>query len=778
MIRFSKRLNAYRCFASILALMIVITSVNARQLTPEAALARMKAATGTFKLKSSGLTQQPKLISTQKCADLSTMYLYNQPNGGGFFILSADDAAPALLAYSDNGTIDMDDLPPAFVEWMNEYNHAISNASKSGKILKAGVDDNDWENIDPLITTLWNQGQPYNYYCPLMSEGSESHRYTGCAATAMGQILKYYNWPKTGDGSVSYTTSTDGLLVEADFLSVTYDWDNMLDSYTHREQDKEGNWHTYWNKGVTEANKQAVGLLLFHLGAAVNMDYKTNGSAANSADMVDAIKDHFRYSDRVTVVNRGEDNESDWEKIIYNELSYARPVYYAGHSDTGGHAFVCDGYQNIDDRNMFHINWGWGGKSNGYFILTPANEDELALCPESQGIGGAGDGKAYNTQNRIIINIIPNNKQYPYIDDANYPYLVDESGNRVLKAIKGERYKFYINCNKGSSEPAPDEYFVDFYNVETNNSYYILIDGYDESSDQIISSFFFTLQDELPGGTYKVYPCYRSGQEDPIRVELPYNATVPEVMVYDCLLAYGNADYQEGSLHTSLVYSWPTYDGVWNSWFVPFAITTDQLAENGLEAACVNGVHQYDDNNDGIIDRTKIEIVKITNGGLRAGVPYFIKPNSSYTGKVYITGDIKLVATSEKTDIHTETAYAEYDFIGTYSGVSYEDAANKYYIMSDKGSLQKTVSYVGALDWYMKKTEKELPFDIGDSSSKDEIIELSIIGEEDQTTGIRTIYSEPVKEQMAHDIYDLGGRKLNQTRPGVNIINGKKYIIK
>ena len=225
-------------------------------------------------------------------------------------------------------------------------------------------------------------------------------------------------------------------------------------------------------------------------------------------------------------------------------------------------------------------------------------------------------------------------------------------------------------------------------------------------------------------------------------------------------------------------YTFPYYPNVWNSLFVPFEISTDELGVNGLgfTAAYIAGVRQYEKDASGDII-TQVDVVKIKNGKLRAGTPYLIKKESTATEPSTITFNktgAKLKESSKVNNIHTETATANYDFIGTYNTIAKENVNSNYYILGSEGTFVHPSSPVYAMNWYMEITDKGAVYDEAVSLVKTIII--NVIGEEDETTGIRTLC--PVEKQVK-EVYDLSGRRLNAPKRGqVNIINGKKILVK
>lgn len=231
---------------------------------------------------------------------------------------------------------------------------------------------------------------------------------------------------------------------------------------------------------------------------------------------------------------------------------------------------------------------------------------------------------------------------------------------------------------------------------------------------------------------------------------------------------------------TSGSYKLRVNPGKWNSWFVPFAVTTGTLEANHLTAAYIAGVRQYEKDAEGNIT-TLVDIIKIKNARLRAGTPYLVKYEGEDLGDGDVLtldlGETDFVASSVVHPGHTETMTAGYDFIGCYEKAEF-DISDKdlYYFMGSNGSLvhSKDNSF-SALDWYLKVTPKGDVYDDLSTPSLAKSIIINVIGEEDETTGIRTLY--PVKKQVT-EVYDLTGRKLSAPKSGqVNIVGGKKLFI-
>lgn len=315
----------------------------------------------------------------------SNIYIFSSKNS--FIIISADDRAIPILAYSDEFPFVMENMPDNITDWMTSLNEEIQYAIDNNIEATAEI-RSDWDNlrkgikpqtknraaVKPLVKTHWNQDAPYNNMCPGGSDIA-----TGCVATAMAQVMKYWEWPRTGQGSHSYYENDYGTL-SVNFSNTTYDWDNMIDEPTS-------------SSSIEQQN--AVATLMYHCGVSVDMDYGYE-SGAYSSDVVDALITYFDYDPNLQEIARLYYSNTEWINILKSQLNSGYPLFYSGSSEIGGHAFICDGY---DANDYFHFNWGWGGYCDGYYTID-------ALSPGSGGIG-SGSG-AYNEYNMIIVNARPN----------------------------------------------------------------------------------------------------------------------------------------------------------------------------------------------------------------------------------------------------------------------------------------------------------------------------------------------------------------------------------
>lgn len=309
---------------------------------------------------------------------VSGLYVFNVSDDGGFIIVSNDDATTPILGYSDSGSFDSNNMPDNLKAWLQGYADEIawlqqheSTATTAPNKAPRRVGTHSITTIGPLLTTTWDQGSPYNASCP--PDNNDKKYVTGCVATAMAQIMKYHQWPQEAAQPIS----------SYNLPSKTFDWANMKNSYT---------------ENYTDAQKTAVADLMLYCGRSVNMDYGFSSSGAITRDVVSALTTYFGYSTTTKYVSRSYYSYANWTDLIYHELSQGRPVLYGGQSTTNGHAFVCDGYKYESNTDLFHINWGWGGRSDGFFVLSVLN-------PKQQGIGGNPTSSAYNSGQEAIVGI-------------------------------------------------------------------------------------------------------------------------------------------------------------------------------------------------------------------------------------------------------------------------------------------------------------------------------------------------------------------------------------
>lgn len=326
---------------------------------------------------------QLNLVSVATNRDANDYYVFNVSNGEGFVIVAADDRVKPILAYSTTGKYNPDDVADGFRFTLDGFREEIQyvrehNLSASPDIIAewrlvnetGGLNRGNQTRavVGPLCQTLWHQNYPWNSQCPEDPEGNGGHVYAGCVATAMGQVMKFWEWPAQGTGSHTY--NPQGYAQQsANFGETEYHFElmpNTLDSTSTEEECFE------------------TAQLLHHLGISVNMQYSGEGSGAYSDDVPNALRNYFRYNCEDHVTNYGNwwpwgySNE-EWAQMLKDGgLDELLPLYYSGQDDSGagGHAYVCDGY---DENDYFHFNWGWSGHDDAWCPIGALNTTRYAF---------------------------------------------------------------------------------------------------------------------------------------------------------------------------------------------------------------------------------------------------------------------------------------------------------------------------------------------------------------------------------------------------------------
>ena len=378
-----------RKFTPMLALLLMAAlPTMAERVKPETA----RKVASTF-LNSNGAKAEVQLTDLSRAAGFANLYIFTtEPTG--FVVMAADDRVQPILGYSFTSSFGATDMPDNLRSWLQSYNdqiqHAIDNQTRATAQTKR-----QWQQlaegntraatatpvVAPLLQTKWGQDYPFNDQCPV---GTVS----GCVATAMAQIMKYWEWPVSGTGT---HTNENNASQTVDFSAATYDYDNMANLY-YSYYDENGTPHQLGDN-PTQAQIDAVATLMYHCGVAVDMEYGS-GSYADTYYIGNRLQTYFNFSNISTdypTHYEGNNGEGSWTTLLKTELNANRPmIYYGGYSwDGGRHVFVCDGY---DSDDKFHFNWGWNGHYDGYFSLgnldTGANSE-----------AGSGNGNYTNGQN-------------------------------------------------------------------------------------------------------------------------------------------------------------------------------------------------------------------------------------------------------------------------------------------------------------------------------------------------------------------------------------------
>lgn len=304
-------------------------------------------------------------------------YIFSGNEDRGFVIVSGDDKLTPVIGYSENG--DAGEMPEALSLWLQEYSNYVDEV-RAGTAEPIIVPTKaTGTNIAPMLKTSWDQGSPYNNYCP---EVNNQKTPTGCTATAMAQIMKFHEWPQKGTKKITWYNNVTGYPETIDLTKSTYDWSNMLPHYRN---------------GYTQVQADAVAKLMIDVGKAIESNYALSGTGSSDVKASYALVNYFDYSPDLFIARRHEYSHDEFITIIRNNLNAKQPILWCGYgqSYSSGHAFVCDG---IDENDMLHIDWGWNGAYNGYFNIG-------VMAPGGSGIGGGED--RYNVGQVIIANIKP-----------------------------------------------------------------------------------------------------------------------------------------------------------------------------------------------------------------------------------------------------------------------------------------------------------------------------------------------------------------------------------
>ena len=409
--------------------------------------------------------QTMQLVYTGTVTDGTECYYVFSLQPRGFVIVAADERAEPILGYSYDNSFSVEGMPDNVRYWLDQYGLQIKAAIDNGDLpsteiaerwsfLKSGqaMPNRSVTAVSPLIQTTWNQNNYYNQLCPADASGPGGHAYAGCVATALAQIIRYWQWPNQGFNSHSYDHSSYGTL-SVDYNAATYNYNNMPNSLS---------------SSSTSTQKNAVAKLIYHCGVAVDMNYGPNGSSAYFYPIPSALYNYFAFTDNGTYVYKSDYSDSDWSNLIKQELNNARPVFYSGQG-TGGHGFVCDGY---DNSGNFHFNWGWSGYNDGYFALdalTPSpynfSQDQQAIigisatgsflrCSTSQMVLSAPNGEESDAQTLSVrghslsgnINVTVGNGFKVSTNGTSY------STSATLSSSGGTLYVKYIPTSSSNTE--------------------------------------------------------------------------------------------------------------------------------------------------------------------------------------------------------------------------------------------------------------------------------------------------------------------------------------
>ena len=435
----------------------------------------------------------------QTVGGVTSLYAFNRGKGEGFVIVAGDDRVPEVLGYADRGTYNITNMPENMRWWIGQLEaqmeylatHPGLTMSKPRKATKV---------VEPLLGDIaWDQESPYNFYCPYISYYDEDEEQevsgrapTGCVATALAQVMYFWKYPAASTGRISYTTATAKKEVCAD-LNTSYDWNVMVPKCTKHDED---------------TTKHAIAKLMFNLGAALQSDYLPEGTGAYDADVVPVITKFFGYDKGARYVPRNYTPAAVYEGMLVREIEQGRPVPYGGvTSKNEGHFFVLDG---IDADGLYHVNWGWGGIDNGYFLIS-------SLQPMDQGVGGSASGcDAFKYHQLFIAGMQPDqggtaetawNLSYDKVGEISDTYPRDTKVNTTIYGLTNISStpdtmlcKLYWTLMKSDSTIV----WQRLIKADTLG----IFDGYGKLKCKL------SIPDTIKAGTYQLLPTYTIANDD------------------------------------------------------------------------------------------------------------------------------------------------------------------------------------------------------------------------------------------------------------------------
>jgi hypothetical protein len=481
-----------------------------------------------------------------------SLYYVFKIKTGGWIIMSGDDKAEPVIGYSFESNFDKDNLPPSFISWISNIETEIEQImispdnsklvdSKYQKLIKGEASEelqSSYPNIAPLVKTKWNQGYPYNLLCPL-DEQKNQRAITGCVATAMAQLLNYYKFPLRGKGKNKYNHAEFGIL-ETDFSKSEYKY-NLMKNIQNEYKDDE--------------SRLAVAKLMSDCGVGVNMNYGLNASGAASYNVLIALKSFFGYSAGSSSC-KPETTDEEWHELLYSNLSFGYPMYYAGHSAKlgSGHAFVCDGYEN----GKFHFNWGWGGSSDGYFFT-----------------GSKSASHQFNEGQEIIAYIIPSDMSLgtgEFTPDKFEPNNTPETATIIKPEFINDNlsFKHILNIHDTSDVDyftldLPDDENHYIMNLSFSNSFY--------PDDELSNASSVKVRIQNGSNEYLLYEpkvlILEKGGQFSLKIEpvfkLNHGTYIADITIY----RYNNPFIEISNLNEDTLYSFSSTTVKWVSNLVP-----------------------------------------------------------------------------------------------------------------------------------------------------------------------------------------------------------------
>lgn len=447
-----------------------------------------------------GISSAPLTLAythADKASGNPTVYAFNRGTNNGYILVAADDRAPLILGYAPGGSFSAI-MPSSMQGMMESWSNQVAWLATHPDC-QAAAPMRVENPVNPLLGEItWDQGDPYNRKCPEVTQydgwgdpDGTGPAATGCVATALGQIMYYHQWPLEGRDSISYVSEgqtaegdSENINIKVKFEGTQYQWDKMLPKIT---------------KTSPADAIDAVSTLLFHVGAAFQSIYGAS-TGATDISVAPALVRYFNYDKGINYVKRDYFTTEAWRQMLFDEISANRPVAYGGVTRRGeGHFFVLDG---VNSEGYWHVNWGWSGQENGYYLLT-------LLEPGSQGIGGSSDGSAFHYAQNMIIGI-----QKPVEgSQPNYNFTV-ESVSEFDETIGRQETAAITATGVWNDSPTDVKANLGFalVDAEGNVVYRQMVKNevnYPVAYGESTLKCSFIIPDNIPEGVYNVLPSYQ-----------------------------------------------------------------------------------------------------------------------------------------------------------------------------------------------------------------------------------------------------------------------------
>ena len=469
-------------FALFFSLFMLCLVVKANPVSRSQALKEAKsflASKGVEMNTSDAAYRAPRKANAQE-GESSYYYIFNVGNDEGFVIVSGDDRTEQILGYSDSGSFDEENMPEPLKEWLDGYAKEMESivevdANEYESLSPRRAQEKTKKSIAPLTTSKWGNGLPYTYKTPTFNG---KHAPAGCAPIAVSQLLYYYK-----NINVKAITSQINSSIPK---GTKLDWDNMLDQYSY--------------KSYNSAQQDAVSNLMYYVGCALGASYTSSGTFVSLTAQHPALKNYFAFYSSMAYVEKEYYSNEDWDNVLYRELEHQRPILYNAFSVSSGHTFLVDGY---DSSGLFHINWGWEGRFNGFFRLSVLNREKSGYNTTIL----ANNSYAFVSSHSASLYVAPNS-----LGEINL-------SNKILSAKFTSVSGKTITCSYVNQSGKDGSYYlglgyrdmsgnVKLIKQYSNSSSAVNNKGSKAISYSLLPSDFSSAK--LPFGTYNIVPIYKN----------------------------------------------------------------------------------------------------------------------------------------------------------------------------------------------------------------------------------------------------------------------------